>query len=152
MLSIVQLSRFCAAPCCISRNSFNRLPHLLSLVNNFLQLFFAVFFQNSLSSDSLSRLPHLSFPVNTYFYFFHVISARYLFCILRHPIWHLQEWTVTWYFSHKSCLAMSRQLCAQRRRRDLNPRAAINDLLPFQGSPFGQLGYFSMTARYFELD
>ena len=31
----------------------------------------------------------------------------------------------------------------ERRRRDLNPRAATNDLLPFQGSPFGQLGYFS---------
>ena len=31
----------------------------------------------------------------------------------------------------------------KRRRRDLNPRAATNDLLPFQGSPFGQLGYFS---------
>ncbi len=30
----------------------------------------------------------------------------------------------------------------------MNPRAAINDLLPFQGSPFGQLGYFSITARY----
>ena len=29
---------------------------------------------------------------------------------------------------------------AQRRRRDLNPRAAINDLLPFQGSPFSHLG------------
>ena len=28
----------------------------------------------------------------------------------------------------------------QRRRRDLNPRAAINDLLPFQGSPFNHLG------------
>ena len=28
----------------------------------------------------------------------------------------------------------------QRRRRDLNPRAAINDLLPFQGSPFDLLG------------
>ena len=28
----------------------------------------------------------------------------------------------------------------QRRRRDLNPRAAINDLLPFQGSPFSLLG------------
>ncbi len=25
----------------------------------------------------------------------------------------------------------------------MNPRAAINDLLPFQGSPFSQLGYFS---------
>ena len=35
----------------------------------------------------------------------------------------------------------------ERRRRDLNPRAAINDLLPFQGSPFGQLGYFSKCPR-----
>ena len=25
----------------------------------------------------------------------------------------------------------------------MNPRAAINDLHPFQGCPFGQLGYFS---------
>ena len=35
----------------------------------------------------------------------------------------------------------------ERRKRDLNPRAAINDLLPFQGSPFGQLGYFSSSKR-----
>ena len=28
----------------------------------------------------------------------------------------------------------------QRRRRDLNPRAAINDLLTFQASPFSHLG------------
>ena len=28
----------------------------------------------------------------------------------------------------------------QRRKRDLNPRAAINDLLTFQASPFGLLG------------
>ena len=35
----------------------------------------------------------------------------------------------------------------ERRKRDLNPRAAVNDLLPFQGSPFGQLGYFSIVAR-----
>ena len=35
----------------------------------------------------------------------------------------------------------------KRRRRDLNPRAATNDLLPFQGSPFGQLGYFSKAER-----
>ena len=31
-------------------------------------------------------------------------------------------------------------LIIRRRRRDLNPRAAINDLLPFQGSPFSLLG------------
>ena len=31
-------------------------------------------------------------------------------------------------------------LSSERRRRDLNPRAAINDLHPFQGCPFGLLG------------
>ena len=30
----------------------------------------------------------------------------------------------------------------------MNPRAAINDLLPFQGSPFGQLGYFSLVETF----
>ena len=30
----------------------------------------------------------------------------------------------------------------------MNPRAAINDLLPFQGSPFGQLGYFSKLPLF----
>ena len=29
----------------------------------------------------------------------------------------------------------------------MNPRAATNDLLPFQGSPFGQLGYFSINDQ-----
>ena len=39
-----------------------------------------------------------------------------------------------WIFLH------SKIVLKQRRRRDLNPRAAINDLLPFQGSPFSLLG------------
>ena len=29
---------------------------------------------------------------------------------------------------------------SKRRKRDLNPRAAINDLHPFQGCPFNLLG------------
>ena len=40
-------------------------------------------------------------------------------------------------------------LPCERRRRDLNPRAAINDLHPFQGCPFGQLGYFSEWINIF---
>ena len=40
----------------------------------------------------------------------------------------------------------------KRRRRDLNPRAAVNDLLPFQGSPFGQLGYFSKLPFSYHID
>ena len=35
----------------------------------------------------------------------------------------------------------------QRRRRDLNPRAATNDLLPFQGSPFSHLGTSAFMAE-----
>ena len=58
-------------------------------------------------------------------------------------------------FGSISCLPLSCQelfsrnfsVFTERRRRDLNPRAATNDLLPFQGSPFGQLGYFSTVAR-----
>ena len=34
-----------------------------------------------------------------------------------------------------------------RRRRDLNPRAATNDLLPFQGSPFSHLGTSAFMAE-----
>ena len=35
----------------------------------------------------------------------------------------------------------------KRRRRDLNPRAATNDLLPFQGSPFSHLGTSAFMAE-----
>ena len=44
--------------------------------------------------------------------------------------------------------ALYREHRSQRRRRDLNPRAAINDLLPFQGSPFNHLG----TSAWLNLD
>ena len=37
---------------------------------------------------------------------------------------------------------------SERRRRDLNPRAATNDLLPFQGSPFSRLGTSACWILY----
>ena len=45
----------------------------------------------------------------------------------------------------RTFLKFFKSFSMKRRRRDLNPRAAVNDLLPFQGSPFGQLGYFSKS-------
>ena len=42
-----------------------------------------------------------------------------------------------------SVIKVLKSAFAERRRRDLNPCAAVTALLPFQGSPFGQLGYFS---------
>ena len=44
-------------------------------------------------------------------------------------------------FICQGAIIMSLTSCIrQRRRRDLNPRAAINDLHPFQGCPFSLLG------------
>ena len=43
-------------------------------------------------------------------------------------------------FQGSDILSRLASLNIQRRRRDLNPRAATNDLLPFQGSPFNLLG------------
>ena len=37
----------------------------------------------------------------------------------------------------------------ERRRRDLNPRAATNGLLPFQGSPFSRLGTSAISWFHF---
>ena len=52
---------------------------------------------------------------------------------------------------HKILPTIFIQFYGNRRRRDSNPRAAINDLLPFQGSPFGQLGYFSISIFRFKM-
>ena len=62
--------------------------------------------------------------------------------VLQKPVSNFQglEYTVQ--------LSRCFDLSIERRRRDLNPRAAINDLLPFQGSPFSQLGYFSMCLNH----
>ena len=55
---------------------------------------------------------------------------------------HLQDFVNNFFQVFSTFLSQPK---LKRRRRDLNPRAAINDLLPFQGSPFGQLGYFSKS-------
>ena len=68
-------------------------------------------------------------------------SVRYLL------LWSLR--IVFCVFSFKAALLFSfqgsRHLYALRRRRDLNPRAALHDLHPFQGCPFSHLGYFSKS-------
>ena len=54
---------------------------------------------------------------------------------LNNSFWNFQG-CITVYLSR--CLRFL--IGTERRRRDLNPRAAINDLHPFQGCPFGLLG------------
>ena len=58
------------------------------------------------------------------------------------------------YYQSLKCLSttFSTFLSDSRRRRDLNPRAAINDLHPFQGCPFSHLGYFSRCLTNSELN
>ena len=61
----------------------------------------------------------------------------------------LEFFRVALLFICQGAVIMSLTSCIrQRRRRDLNPRAAINDLHPFQGCPFSHLGYFSKHLNY----
>ena len=131
----------------LSCDSFFTLSHLFFFVKHFFQVFFKVFrtlpdFRTVLlicdcrlcSSDLITLTCCLLFVKN-----FFLIS---FFKLLQHLFFS------TAFRVYHNSFALSRTfllsfLKKERRRRDLNPRAAINDLLPFQGSPFGQLGYFS---------
>ena len=105
------------------RSSSDILSYCFSLVKNFFIFLFAVCFGFFLPHKSAYLGYHIHSPLSRTFLSF---WCRYLMCAFLFR--------------------------KQRRRRDLNPRAATNDLLPFQGSPFGQLGYFSKAsasyARY----
>ena len=52
---------------CCSRDSFIRLSHLSSLVNNFFNLFFTVLFDSFVSRDSFVRITLVPTFVNTLF-------------------------------------------------------------------------------------
>ena len=76
-----------------------------------------------------------------------VYLSRFI-CALFTVISVRQLWYLITHFSLCQALFYFFQnFYSERRRRDLNPRAAINDLHPFQGCPFGQLGYFSKCSR-----
>ncbi len=105
----------------------------------------AVFISLTLYSSALSAFAfYHTFKLlsRTFLTFFlNRLSAFAAFC-------HLSATARLYY--HSYCLLSTTFLTlfsSERRRRDLNPRAAINDLHPFQGCPFGQLGYFSRAAR-----
>ena len=118
-----------------------RLSHLSLFVNNFFNFLFLPYrFKFVLSTSCLRQLIY--------------ISIYYLFCqdffqTFFHPARKTFLLFLTEFLHSKSLLCMYHIISMQykRRRRDLNPRAATNDLLPFQGSPFGQLGYFSINDQ-----
>ena len=92
----------------------------------------------------------LSYPVQAFSGLsFFTASFRFSFRSLNYSFFFLLE------SSGLHCCLFVKVLCgicisiynAERRRRDLNPRAAINDLHPFQGCPFSHLGYFSKLPK-----
>ena len=104
-----------------------------------------------LSCDSYIRLPHLFLLVNNFFHFFELL----FFCFYRSikcsdiiPCFlfvcqHLFSTFFKFLYQHFTFPEN------KRRRRDLNPRTAINDLLPFQGSPFSHLGISPKRLSFF---
>ena len=78
-----------------------------------------------------------------------ILSTIQLILHAKNSLQSIQEHSVSLWWEKEKLLVCFQQFLdnIKRRRRDLNPRAATNDLLPFQGSPFGQLGYFSTKRR-----
>ena len=85
-------------------------------------------------------------------FYFSLLSFQATACLSYHRRSALSTTFFLLFFQQLSYIIMYPSACQQlfsffynceRRRRDLNPRAAVNDLHPFQGCPFGQLGYFS---------
>ena len=136
MLSIVQLSRFFL--CSFSSDSFYILPKALSFVKNFFNFFHFLFCEAFSQRVSSYIISFVSVFVKNFFFFFQKLFWYYFDTLFsRFLNYGLQ-------FSPNIRQDFSR---IKRRRRDLNPRAATNDLLPFQGSPFSQLGYFSKNGE-----
>ena len=107
-----------------------------------LKLFDSCTSQTGLSvAFSSDLLPRTKFSCTNLQFAFLLFKGFVLWTILSFHLWNFLNRIFrvallficqgTWYLHTK------------RRRWDLNPCAAVNDLLPFQGSPFGQLGYFS---------
>ena len=106
---------------------------------------------SSLSSlgDSLFTISYRQPFVNNFFIFLllhlkRLLASRFRFAISLISISRIDCFVNT-FFDFFRIVSTTQKIClsSKRRRRDLNPRAAINDLHPFQGCPFGQLGYFS---------
>ena len=97
-------------------SAINIISNLFDVVNTFFNFLFCFFIA---STDTILSNP-FDF-VNTFFIFFKKVFLAFV---------TMQRINFHAYHSPTD----------KRRRRDLNPRAAINDLLPFQGSPFSHLG------------
>ena len=142
------------------RIGFVILAHLFVLVKYFFKLFFEAL-SNFLSRTVLCCFVFFAATLIFYQSLSGLSSTFFVSFRLRPRI----VWTIPWpsvSFRIRCCFFFDELLnfialgifCqvlfkkfVKRRKRDLNPRAAVNDLLPFQGSPFGQLGYFSTIAR-----
>ena len=114
-------------------------------------LFFAFHFRKLFYTTMTASSCQLFFYIFCHFIFLRINTSIVLhsFTFNRHKVSTFQKAKKAETCAFQKCTVLS-FLIQKRRKRDLNPRAAINDLLPFQGSPFGQLGYFSkMSVSYY---
>ena len=107
---------------CLSLKCLSILPHLSKVVNYFFQLFSFCVLGFAVCRQSLSSVPSVSTARHTIFVSSGSEKAVERMLVIRQPF--------------------------SRRRRDLNPRAATNDLLPFQGSPFNHLGTSALVESH----
>ena len=143
-MSIVQLSRFFLP--FFSSDSFYILSKAFLFVKNFFNFFqsYLVAFQQQAylyyhKLFYLSRIFSILFLCR--FSRISLNSLSFSFSLVKNFFILFRHFSVVFQLVK---IPFLNSVLNKRRRRDLNPRAATNDLLPFQGSPFGQLGYFSI--------
>ena len=101
-------------------------------------------FAFNLTHKRISRLLHMFFKELCMFAYCLVINVHLLFAVrsrvsfvrLSRPA----NFVNNFFYFFQNIFSNVFRRYFERRKRDLNPRAAINDLLPFQGSPFSLLG------------
>ena len=147
-MSIVQLSRFFLL--FFSSDSFYILSKAFLFVKNFFNFFqsYLVVFQQQayLYYHKLFRLSRIfSILFLCRFSRISLNSLSFSFSLVKNFFILFRHFSVVFQLVK---IPFLNSVLNKRRRRDLNPRAATNDLLPFQGSPFNHLGTSALVDSH----
>ena len=135
LLSIVQLSMFCVVVFATTSLDY----HIFHRLSTTFFIFFCPFSQPRVLCDSSFIIAPFFLSVKQFFKSFFAFFYSFF---TRTTLGTTSVFYTIFCIPFLGSLSFNSGMfkTPQRRKRDLNPRAATNDLLPFQGSPFSLLG------------
>ena len=112
------------------------------LTVQFSRINFFLLFSTSFKVNRDIFYHHSFYLSSTFFIFFKIYFFKYLFFLTTNIYYTLFLFFVKYFFKYFS---------KKRRRWDLNPRTATNDLPAFQASPFNHLGTSPNTLNKIDM-